>query len=105
MSSTSLHTTKRKQDSMNENKDAIDSLSKALKKKNTDRFEVGDVIKWTAAGRYTYAAIKTGAGWFTTASTRNAFVDSKLDDYEELVEILGRFEVSNIEVSTSWASI
>lgn len=84
---------------------AMESLREALSAKTTDKFSVGDVIKWTAAGRFTYAAIKTEAGWFTTARTGNPFVDSKLDSYEDLVEILSRSEVSCVEVSTEWAAI
>lgn len=85
--------------------EAISVLRKSLRKKIKDRFKVGDVIKWTAAGRFTYAAVKTESGWFTTARTGNVFVDSRLDGYEDLVEILARSEVSDVMVSTGWEAI
>ena len=84
--------------------EAVKALRKALSKKVADRFEVGDVIRWTAAERFTYAAIKTGAGWFTTASNTNRFVSSYVE-YEELVDILARSEASNVMVSTAWEAI
>lgn len=84
--------------------EAVDSLREALNEKVTDRFSVGDVLKWVAAGRYNYAAIKTSAGWFTTARPGNPFVATQLD-YEELVEVLGKPGVSDIQVSTGWDSV
>lgn len=84
--------------------DAVRALRKALDKKVADKFDVGDVIRWTAAGRYTYAAIKTAAGWFTTASNTNSFVSSYLT-YEDLIEVLARSEVSDVMVSVGWIEV
>lgn len=83
---------------------AVKSLRKVLDKKVSDKFEVGDVIRWTAAERFTYAAIKTAAGWFTTASNTNSFVSSYLS-YEDLIEVLARSEVSDVAVSAGWMSL
>jgi hypothetical protein len=83
----------------------VEALRKALDKRTIDRFEVGDVIRWTASERYTYAAIKTNGGWYTTARTGNPFIDTRFDTFEELVEVLSRSEVSEVYVSTAWEAI
>ena len=85
---------------------AVESLRKALKKKVVDKFEEGTVIRWTAAGRYTYAAVKTSIGWFTTARgyDGNGLV-AKQYEYEELLEVLARGEVTNLSVATAWEEI
>lgn len=85
---------------------AIEGLRKALKKKVTDRFEVGDVIRWTAAGRYCYAAIKTDVGWFTTARGYNGNgMVAKVYEYDELIDVLSRGEASDIRVAIEWEAI
>ena len=85
---------------------AIEGLRKALKKKVTDRFEVGTVIRWLAAGRYNYAAIKTEVGWFTTARgyDGNGMV-AKCYEYEDLIEMLSRAEVTGLSVATAWEAV
>jgi hypothetical protein len=85
--------------------EAVEALRKALKKKVIDKFEVGDVIRWTASGRFTYCAIKTEAGWFTTAREYNRFVDGSYSDFADLVEVLARSEVTDVMVSTGWEEI
>lgn len=84
--------------------DSISKLRKAVKKRNVDDFIVGTVVRWTASNRYTYAAIKTQIGWFTTARSINSFVPQQLD-YEELVEILARAETTDVAVATMWDTI
>lgn len=86
--------------------EAIEGLRKALKKKVTDRFEVGTVVRWTGGGRYTYAAIKTSVGWFTTARgyDGNGIV-AKVYEYDELVEALAKGDATNIEVATEWETV
>lgn len=66
-----------------------------------DRFAIGTVIRWTASERYTYAAIKTNVGWFTTARPSNPFIKNMLT-YEELEEILARPETTDAAVATAW---
>ena len=84
---------------------AVTALKKALGKKNADRFEVGDVIRWTSSERYTYVAIKTVNGWYSSARTGNYYVDSKFESFEDLVEVLSRSEVTDVMVSTGWEAI
>lgn len=86
-------------------KNAAAILAETLAERNTDPFKVGDVVRWTASSNFTYAALKTPAGWFTTARTGNVYVDSRLEDYEELVEILSRSEVTDIVVSAEWEEV
>jgi len=66
-----------------------------------DRFAIATVIRWTASERYTYAAIKTTVGWFTTARRGNPFIKNMLT-YEELEEILARPETTDAAVATTW---
>jgi hypothetical protein len=84
---------------------SMKTLKKALKGKNEDTFEVGDVIRWTAAGRYTYVAVKTGIGWFTTANEYNEFVDRFYKNLDDLLLVLTRSEVTDVAVSTEWTSV
>lgn len=41
---------------------SMKTLKKALSNAKRDTFDDGTVIRWTASGRYTYAAIKTPVG-------------------------------------------
>lgn len=45
---------------------SLKALRKAVKGSNRDKFDDGTVVKWTASGRYAYAALKTPVGWYTT---------------------------------------
>ena len=62
----------------------------------------GDVVKWTASEKYTYAAllVETG-GWFTTARSTNLRVPEVVTT-DKLAEILSRPEVSGIEFADEW---
>ena len=84
----------------------MERLRDALAAKVTDEFEIGDVIRWTGGGIYTYAAIKTSVGWFTTArgSMGNGFV-AKEYTYEALVELLASADVSVVEIATGWEAV
>lgn len=81
---------------------AIAGLRKALSKVQRDQFPVGEVIRWTSADRYTYAAIKTPVGWYTTSN--NCIVE-KMMDYEELVETLGRDDVTDVQIAKEWETL
>lgn len=85
---------------------SIDRLREDLKTKVTDPFVNGDVIRWTSGERYIYAAVKTSAGWFTTAGGGNGnyFVPGNLD-YEELLEVLAKSDVTEVETSTRWDAV
>lgn len=85
--------------------EAIERLRVDLKSKQTDLFKAGDVIRWRASDRYEYAALKTDTGrWYTTAQSANQFVDKVLD-YDELLEVLGRTEATNIVVASAWTPL
>jgi hypothetical protein len=86
---------------------AVKGLKKALKDKASDRFETGDVIRWTAAGKYSYAAIKTPAGWYTTASALAVRVGKMpfVLDYDGLLDVLNRAETTDIKIATEWKDI
>lgn len=82
---------------------SLKALKKALKNKNRDDFPLGAVIRWVASGRYTYAAIKSPVGWFTT-STGNPFTPQILD-FDGLVEVLSRAETTDVEYATEWTPV
>ena len=77
---------------------SMKQVKKAVKKARDD-FETGTIIAWTASDRYTYAAIKTPVGWYTTASSAAAaFGVNKIIDFEQVLEILARGESSKVRV-------
>ena len=85
---------------------SIETLKNVLSEasKNRDDFPVGTVIRWLAAGRYVYAAIKTPRqpeGWYTTSASVNGYTP-KVVSFEELLEILGRSDISQVMVSATW---
>lgn len=69
-----------------------------------DPFSAGDVIRWTVDGGYTYAAIKTSVGWFTTARDHNMYVRQTYR-YLDLVKMLVKRDVVDLEVSTEWRKV
>lgn len=83
---------------------SMKALKDAVKKSKRDTFADGTVIKWTASGTYTYAAVKTAVGWFTTAREYNSFVEQVVS-FDELLEILGRSETSDVMVATAWETV
>lgn len=90
---------------MNDIEAALADLRKVVEENpDRDRFPVGTVIRWTASERYTYAAVKTGYAWFTTARPGNPFVKQQMN-YEELQEVLLRDEVTDIAVAKDWVRL
>jgi hypothetical protein len=86
---------------------SMETLKKELADVKRDTFEDGTVIRWTASGRYTYAALKTPVGWFTTA---RAMPDSaqrvpQVVSFDQLLKILAKSETSNVEVATTWEPV
>lgn len=77
---------------------SLKKLKKAAKKR-TDDFADGTVVRWTSSDRYTYAAIRTPVGWYTTARAGNPFVKQVID-FEDLLDIVARAETTNVEVAT-----
>lgn len=78
------------------------ALRKAVRKSaNRDEYANGTVVRWTTGGRYNYAAIKTDAGWYTTASQRSWSID-KVITFDELLEIAGRSDTTDVMVATEW---
>ena len=80
---------------------SIKAIRKSVKRSHEqlDEFEDGDVVRWVVRGRsrsYTYAAMKTAAGWFTTATT--ASLVEQVVDFDRLLEILSGPCVERIDV-------
>jgi len=83
---------------------SLKALRKTVNRRKKDTFEVGTVIRWEANG-YTYAALKTPPAWVTTARAGNPFVKSFYPDFKDLLEVLGREEVTEVVVSQTWLQI
>lgn len=83
---------------------SMKSLQDARSKAQTDGFEQGTVIRWIASERYTYAALKAGGLWYTTAQEFNTRVPQSVT-FEKLLEILSRSEVSDVAVATDWEGV
>lgn len=83
---------------------AAQSLSKALarKRRKKDKFSTGAVIRWMK-GTYTYAALKTPAGWYTTSAYDRSV--PKVLTYEDLLEILSSERVTDVQVATGWEAV
>ena len=80
---------------------SIKAIRKSVKRSHEqlDEFEDGDVVRWVVRGRsssYTYAALKTAAGWFTTATTASPV--EQVVDFDRLLEILSGPCVERIDV-------
>lgn len=84
-------------------KRAADSLREDLGASVKDKFADGTVIRYKAADRFTYALLKTGGKWWITGS--GAWYGKRTFDYDEVVEILGRSDVTDIRVATAWTEI
>lgn len=86
---------------------SMKTLKEALAEVKRDTFEEGTVIRWVASGRYTYAALKTPVGWYTTAK---AMPDSaqrvpQVVNFDQLLAILSKSETTKVEVATEWTAI
>lgn len=64
----------------------------------------GTVLRWVSSGTYTYAALKTPVGWFTTARAVPDYAQRtpQVADNRELALILCKKEVSDVMVVTEW---
>ena len=81
---------------------AIARLRGALAPRVVDAFEEGDVIRWKS-GIYQYAVIKAkGKYWFTGGGS---WYGTRSVNYDDLIAILNRAEVSDVAVATAWAQI
>lgn len=77
---------------------SMKAVKKAVKRQK-DEFEDGTLVTWTASDRYTYAAIKTPVGWYTTASDRALpYGVKKIMTFEDILKILSKGESSNVRV-------
>lgn len=85
----------------------IAAIKKVRSEAVMDDFEFGTVLRWTTDAGYNvflYAALKTPVGWATTARSGNAYVDRVLT-FEELLEILGRAETTDVRVVSEWTPV
>lgn len=80
-------------------------LKEELADVRRDQFKEGDVIRWRAADRYSYAAIKTPVGWYTTATQNAAQFQQMVVDFDGLIKSLSRSDVSDIEFATEWTDV
>lgn len=72
----------------------------------SDPFANGDVIQWTTAdGSYTYVAIKTPVGWYTSATAENMYVRPVYRRYVDLVKMLSKKDVGNIRIAAEWDDV
>lgn len=89
---------------MNETANFINMLRKDLEETNkTDDITNGTVIRFTWRGIYTYAVIKSGDKFYSTA-TRDGVVPMVMD-YEKLVEVLSYDSVDNINVAVAFKNL
>lgn len=82
----------------------MEAVRKAVEGDRKDQFNFGAVIRWTAADKYSYAALKTPIGWVTTSQYPNGHVPMCMM-FDELLKILGRDETSNVAVATTWEPV
>lgn len=81
---------------------AAEQLKRALKRKETDPWAEGTVIRWLSGGRYLHAVIKGNDCWFIT---RTAVYGQQVFSYRELLEILSRADVADIQVAAEWDDV
>lgn len=75
---------------------------------STDPMKDGTVIRWTSltsnGRRLTYAAMRTSAGWYTTATPANPVIPMILP-YSKLTQILSSDDVVEVEVAAEWEHV
>jgi hypothetical protein len=85
---------------------AIKKLEKDIGKK-TDRFNDGDVIRWISKandGReFTYVVVKAGGRYWITGTA--LWYGKQIFSYDEVVKILARDDVIEVEVAIAWAEV
>lgn len=86
---------------------SMKTLKEALAEVKRDNFPEGTVIRWVASGRYTYAALKTPVGWYTTARLMpdSAQRVPQVVNFDGLIAVLSKSEVTAIEVATEWTAL
>ena len=80
---------------------ATKQLKRALKRKETDPWAEGTVIRWLSGGRYLYAVIKGNDRWSITGT----FYGQQVFSYQKLLEILSRADVTDIQVVAEWDDV
>lgn len=81
---------------------SISALAETLATAKKDHsFANGTVIRWVQAKIYTYAAIKTPVGWFTTARSLNLYVAQTLS-FDGLLKVLKQEDVCDVEIAVKW---
>lgn len=83
---------------------SVSKLREAIGEKDDD-FAEGEVIRWTSGGRFTYAAVKAGGRWWISGN--GTWYGGHVFDFEALVKILGRSDVTNVEVADpdAWSPV
>lgn len=85
---------------------SIKALRKSIRRARgpEDTFRDGDVVKWIANGRYTYAALRANGQWWFTGHA-NYYGHGPHCTYLQLSRILARPETSDIRVASAWSAI
>lgn len=69
-----------------------------------DPFTWGDMLRWITASGYTYSAIKTPVGWYTSATSDNMYVRQRYS-YIDLVKMLVREKPMSLEMAINWREV
>lgn len=73
-----------------------------------DRYPDGTIIRWISSEKYTYGALKTPVGWYSTSASRGGVVTSQVPQimsFETLVGILSHKASSQVEVAVAWEPV
>lgn len=86
-------------------KKEIEQLKSALEDKETDPWAEGTVIRWLSGGHYFYAVIKGNGRWWITGTAVFYGQRQQVFSYQELLEILSRADVVDIQVAAEWDDV
>lgn len=73
-----------------------------------DTFKNGDVIRWTSGGRFTFTALKTPGGWYTSSASYGGNVPSgvpQIPSWSKLAKILQSDDVTDVQYAAGWIDV
>lgn len=77
-----------------------------MSNEDTDPFAAGTVLRWTALGRYQFAALRCDNDlWYLTGGA--GMYGTSMKTFDDLLEILEEpgNEISELQVATSWEEV
>lgn len=77
-----------------------------MSNENEDPFASGTVLKWTALGKYEFAALRCDNNfWYLTGGA--GMYGSSMKSFDDLIEILEEpaNKISNLQVATAWEAV